>query len=520
MNVVNDSSNIIRQYARSIFRHKGKLIAYNILIALLAVAVILVWPREYQSEAKIWIKLGRENSKLDPTAATGETISIQETDREDEIKSVIDIIGSRGVAEQAVDQLGPLVVLGDEPLPGAEEEDPVHPIAESIKNAFGSAIDLVKQIDPLSDREEAVQEIVKHIEVDAERKSNVVAVSYETDSPELAQAIVDAIIDQYISQHQLIHQTVGSTAFFGKQLDTLKERVDQRSAELRQAKDDMGLASIDGHRKFLEAQISQIGASRLVAAQKVAETKALSMELTNQLDKQPATIKSEEKQIPNTGRDTLVAQLQQVQIQRAELQSRQRNHPELRAMISQERRLKGELAKQSTKSRSETTQALNVVHQEIAMELAQVKAKAAGHQATLDQLQQQERQAIDQIKGLNEAEINIYNLERQVNLAVKAYTSYAENMEDARMDEELNDSPITNVSIAQAPTLEEKPVSPSKLVVAALTIAAMFFGSLVIVASMLMIDDSVHRLEDIEEIIDTPIVVSVPNQREYRHVLN
>ena len=154
------------------------------------------------------------------------------------------------------------------------------------------------------------------------------------------------------------------------------------------------------------------------------------------------------------------------------------------------------------------------------MELAQVKAKAAGHQATLDQLQQQERQAIDQIKGLNEAEINIYNLERQVNLAVKAYTAYAENMEDARMDEELNDSPITNVSIAQAPTLEEKPVSPSKLVVAALTIAAMFFGSLVIVASMLMIDDSVHRLEDIEEIIDTPIVVSVPNQREYRHVLN
>ena len=115
MNQVVGNSDIIRKYVRSIFRHKGKLVAYNLLILLLAVAVILVWPREYRSEAKIWIKLGRENSKLDATAATGETISIQETDREDEIRSVIDILGSRGVIEKAVQQLGHDVVLGDEP---------------------------------------------------------------------------------------------------------------------------------------------------------------------------------------------------------------------------------------------------------------------------------------------------------------------------------------------------------------------------------------------------------------------
>ena len=41
-----------------------------------------------------------------------------------------------------------------------------------------------------------------------------------------------------------------------------------------------------------------------------------------------------------------------------------------------------------------------------------------------------------------------------------------------------------------------------------------------IIAGMILIDDSVHRQDEIEDILDTPIVVSVPNQREYRHVLN
>ena len=66
----------IEEYVEWIFLNKNKLILYNLILLLLTVGVILFWPRQYRSEAKIWIKLGRENSHLDPTAATGETISI------------------------------------------------------------------------------------------------------------------------------------------------------------------------------------------------------------------------------------------------------------------------------------------------------------------------------------------------------------------------------------------------------------------------------------------------------------
>ena len=511
---------LLRDYIRTIFRHKGKLLLYNLLVLGLAVTAIFVWPREYRSEAKVWIKIGRENSKLDPTAATGQRIAIQESDREDEIKSVIDILGSRGVVERAVTEVGPMVVLGEEPLPGTEAVSGKNQITEAIKDAAKNVISLVKQIDPVSEHEQAVQEVLKHMDVSAERKSNVVSVQYDTDSPHLAQAVVNSIIEQYKHEHSRIHKTEGSKKFFGDQLETLKNRVDESSDELRSTKNASGLASVDGHRNYLEQQIVEIGSARLVAEQKLSEANAMLVELNKQIEARPETILSEEKSVPNTGRDTLRAQLQEVQIKRAGLESKQRYHPELKAIIKQEAKLKKELEAQTSKDRKEKTQAINVVHQELTLEHAKVKSQVEGFAATIDRLAEQEKQTKNEIAKLNQAEIDIKQREREVQLAVKSYMSYAENMEDARIDEALDESAISNVSIAQAPTLEEKPVSPSKLIVLALALAAMMFGSLGIVASMLVFDDSVNRQEAVEEVLDVPVIISVPNQREYRHVLH
>ena len=518
----NEGLGIVREYVRKLFQHKGKLLLYNLLVLALAIGALLVWPREYRSEAKVWIKIGRENSKLDPTAATGETISIQESDREDEIKSVIDILGSRGVVEQAVALLGEKVVLGDEPLPGAEEEEAANPITDALKNGIGSVIDVVKQIDPIDDHEEAVQEIVKHMVVDAERKSNVVSVYYDTDSPALAQAIVSAIVESYRQEHARIHKTEGSKSFFVEQLDELDERVNETSASLRDAKDEFGLASIGGHRNLLESQLKDVSGASMVAQSKLAESKAMAMELERQLALQPSVIVSEERTVPNTGRDLIQNQLYNLQLERARLESQsKRSDPRVKAILKQEQEAKRELADQTTSKRSESATSVNQIYQELTMELAKVKSTSKGFQSTIEELTSQRGEIMASISELNGAEIDIQRLERQVQLAVKNYNTYADKLEDSRIDEALNQRAISNVSVAQAPTLQQKPVSPSKLIVGLLTLAAMGFGTISILAAAVMTDDSVQNADDLQELVeDVPIVISVPNQRQYRHVLN
>jgi hypothetical protein len=58
---------------------------------------------------------------------------------------------------------------------------------------------------------------------------------------------------------------------------------------------------------------------------------------------------------------------------------------------------------------------------------------------------------------------------------------YSENMEEARIDKELENDRISNISIVQPATLAEKPVSPSKVFVALATMMMAAAGTGVVV---------------------------------------
>ncbi len=519
--MIRRNANNIRSWVECVFRHQKKLIVFNLLVILLVTLVVLYFPRTYRSEAKIWLKIGRENSKLDPSAATGETISVQETDREDEIESVVDIIGSRGVATGTVEKLGPQVVLGDEPLPGSvAEPKKASAFATAVTGFLESAVNAIKQIDPISEKEEAIQAIVKYIEVDSTRKSNVISISYDADSPELAQAIVQALIEQYSLEHARIHTTEGSLGFFAGQRRELEYKVLSAAEELRLAKDQIGLLSIDGQRKNLETQMLRVRSARLDAIRNLAEAEARSREINKMLVDHPKTIQSEERLIPNSGRDLIRSQLYALQVRRMELESKlSKDNPLVVSVKAQEDAAQKELAAQTTTERKEVTQSINKIHEQLTLDLTQIEANASGYRAMLETLNKQEQDLLSDTADINLAHIEIKRLERELELAEANFMTYAEYFEDARIDKELNESSISNISVAQLPTFQEEPIRPSKLIVGLLGIAAMLFGSIAIVTGIHILDDSIHGPEDLEEVLHVPVMASVPNQRRYSQVL-
>jgi len=513
-----DNSFKIRDYVESLFRHKKKILIYNLLVLLAISAIIVLWPRKYRSEAKIWIKIGRENSRLDPTAATGETISIQETDREDEIKSVLDVVASRGVITSVVDKLSPEVVLGDAPLPG-QEETASNAAVDFLKQSLGSVIKVLKQIDPISEKERAIQEIIENVAVGSERKSNVVSIEYDSDSPELAQAIVDSLIEQYTLRHAQIFVTQGSKQFFEEQKASLREDVAEKSNQLKKFKDEMGLASIGGHRSMLENQMSATQQQKMDTIGELEGARARISTITELLKKQPKNIRSEEKSVPNTGRDLIRSQLYGLQVQRMELEARLKDHPRIDAIKKQEAEARRELAKRNDTSRMEVTQAINQVYQELLLDLGEAKASLSGYQAVLTALKEQETTIAARIKQLNSADVEIEQLQRDVNLAVNNYSKYSENLEDARISEALDQQAFSNISLAQAPTLEEKPISPSKGILALLGLAAMFLGTIAIAVGLQAIDNSARRAQQVSDAMGVPVLVSIPDSRRFRSVL-
>ncbi|MFH1264489.1 MAG: hypothetical protein ABIK89_02090, partial [Planctomycetota bacterium] len=77
-----------RDYLLPVFRFKWRAMA--VVAAAVSAAALWVWlaPRKYESESKLFVRLGRENIALDPTVKRDEVIGVSAS-REAEMNSIV-----------------------------------------------------------------------------------------------------------------------------------------------------------------------------------------------------------------------------------------------------------------------------------------------------------------------------------------------------------------------------------------------------------------------------------------------
>jgi len=93
-------------------RHKRKAIAFFLATVTVTVVATVLMPEAYRSEGKLFVRFGRENATLDPTATLGQKpVVAMAPSHESEINTIVEIIGSRVLAENVVDALGAPAIL-------------------------------------------------------------------------------------------------------------------------------------------------------------------------------------------------------------------------------------------------------------------------------------------------------------------------------------------------------------------------------------------------------------------------
>jgi uncharacterized protein involved in exopolysaccharide biosynthesis len=461
------------------WQHKKKIVVFPTLVLAMGAIVFLYFPRTYRSQAQIFLRLGRESVGLDPTATTGQTISLQQGDRKDEVKSAMEVIKSRGVIGQVVDELGPDFVLA-RGTGGA----PQSALAEAVAVPMQTLVDWYRSIDPISDRERAIVLIERHLYVGAERGATLIEIVYEAKSPQLAQAVCNAFVEVYQKEHMRIQRSDESRPFFEEQQQRLRQQLDTALEAVRAAKSEMGLADIDQRRQTLEAQFSAVELDRLTTQQQLSTSQARADELQQQLMLIPERLVASKKSVPNVGADLLRDQLYTLEVKSMDLQSRYTgNHPKVRAVNEQLKEAQQVVAQQSD-DRSETTDEINPIYRQLMLDLKQERGLLAGLKARLVTLTEQNRTILAGLQALNTHELKIDQLSRDADLAREKYAQYSKNLEEARMDKQLELDGINNLSVVQPASLNERPASPSKPLVAIATLLLATAGtSLLVVAS-------------------------------------
>ncbi len=481
----------VRHIARVLFRHRRKIGVFALAVLVAVALFTLLSPRAYRSQGKLLVRLGRENATLDPTATFGQSpvVAVPQS-RENEINTAAEILKSRVLLEKVVDAVGPEAILsGRSPAP-----DSAAAPADEAR------------------RHKAVLKLAKQLDVEPVKKTNVLAVSYDGPTPELAQTVVAKLLDFYLDRHMQLHRTPAAHQFLSEQTARQKAQLTRAEEELRELKNATGLVTADGQRQLAAARIARLEDELLQAGSALAAAEAEVRLLHEKLAKlAPTHVTARTRGGPNEASNAMRGQLYTLQVRALELAQRlPEGNPDLERARKQAESAR-DVLRQEERDREQITEGPNRVYEETQLALLRQEPVVTALKAKADALRGQLDRQREELKALNENSLRVARLEREISMQDSHYRRYAENLEQAQIDRALEAERISNISIVQPATLDADAVRPRLLVNFGVGLLLAVLGGAALALLAERLDPSVRTPEDVETWLGLPVLAAVPH---------
>lgn len=526
----------VKQISEMLLRHKGKMTGVLLLFVVAALGTTAFMQPAYRSEAKLFVRLGRENAILDATATMGQgPLVALPSSREDEINSVVEILQSQFLFGQIVEAFGPATILGQPVVTPEEQESPAEqnaiaqradsgpfveaaiavPVSTSeVATWQGKLSEFWERIGPgtaLPPTEKALRKLKKRFTVFAAKKSNVITIRYDGPNPQTAKAVVAKLVDLYLSQHVSLHRTAHSHDFFAEQTESLRTGLNKMEQMLRALKDETGVASVSERKTILVDRIGKLEDDKLTADSDLAIAEAELASLEERLTVLPETMEvSRMDGLSNKAFEDMRVQLYTLQLKEQQLLSVFKEGAfqvrEIRREVAEAKKI----LEEEEKKHATVTTGKNKAYEETELDLLTHKTTTASLRARAAKLAEQLASARTDMEQLNAHELRITQLERDVDLKDAQFRAYARNMEQARIDQALETNRISNINVVQPATQETKAVWPNKLANLGLGLLIGGFAGLCLALACEYFDQTVKTVDDVEERLGVPALGSIP----------
>jgi polysaccharide biosynthesis protein PslE len=455
---------------QSVFRFRVRALMVATILMVLISAVVMLLPKRFDSDAKLLVRLGKSSVGLDPSATTGQIISLQES-RESEMNSVIDMLESRRLAQDIVDTVGPERILekhawSEQMLDWCLSLTPeLGGGSTPSPNAKMTAEELEHQ----KLTELAIKDLQSMLQVKLPRKATTVSITCRGRDPYLSQEIVQALIDSYQRIHISAYQSNGSLKFFEDKTREQEKLLAQTQEKLRSAKNEMMMITIHGKQESLQQQINENQKMQLDTHAELVSAKARVEELQKSLNALPTEIPTAVTSgIADASTDSMRARLYELEIQEQELSSKYSDeHPvlqKIRAQLSSSRKIFND----QQKDREQSIVASNPVRERQMGEVLSAQAILSGLEAKQLSLKETATELRDRLEKVNQFEIDSDVLQRKLDTARETYQIYSHKLEESRINQAMEAESVSNVSIVQEPSLILRHTSPRRGILFAL----------------------------------------------------
>jgi uncharacterized protein involved in exopolysaccharide biosynthesis len=479
----------VREIAILLFR-RGRLVLGIAGMVFAAAMVYALAGTTYRSHARILVRRGRADPPLTAQVNAPPDFSRVEV-TEEELNSEVELLKDEDVL---------IRVAGANNLAA-------HDWLQGLRPHESDAARLERAAKRLADR----------LKIEPIKKTNLIAVSYDSADPQVAAHVLQSLTAIYLEKHMEVHRPGGQLHFFDEQTRESQRQLDAAQDKLLAFTRRHGVVMAAQQRDLVLQRLDQTDANYRQTKVEIAETARRVRELKAQMAELPERNVTQIRSADNPELlKTLKADLLDLELKKTQLLNKfEPTHRLVQEVDQQISQARSAIATEELSPLRDETTDLNVNYAWAKAELqkAQVEMKAleARSRTTHAQFSKYHGQA----RHLGEEAIVQDDLIGSEKAAQENYLLYVKKREMARMGDALDDGGIVNVAIAERPVVPELPVWPAAAVMFVGFITAITLGTGAAFAAEYM-DPRLHTPEELAECLQLPVLASLPAKSKGR----
>lgn len=244
----------IKYYFKVIQRFKWKIVSLAIIITLLTSVIVFSITPKYKATATLLIQAEQAN-----------VVSIEEvygldSGRKEYFFTQFEILKSQQIALRVVEKLALTQHAEFDP----DKQKKSFNLIEKIKALFPflpqKQEELTKQQLLNIKKRKVVNEFVSRLTISPIRKTQLVTISFESKSPELASTVVNTLAEEYIESHleAKLLMTEKASTWLNERLSALKAKLDSSETLLQAYQNQEKLVDIDGVKGIEASELQEL----------------------------------------------------------------------------------------------------------------------------------------------------------------------------------------------------------------------------------------------------------------------
>lgn len=438
-----DSENILRSISQVLLARKWVILGATLLtFALTAVGTWFMKP-VYVTSASLLVKKERFDAAVTPE----QIIATGQPDRhltEEELNSEVEILNSTSLHEEVVQRL--------ELYKAFEGQNSL--FAKFRKEPTDARLAAMAQ---------AVTKLENNLSVEPGKKSNLIKITYKANDREQAARVVNTLCEVYQEHHIRLRQRDSGNNFFAQQADSLRQKLNAKEEALKRLSPLPNAQLLNQQIEVQMRQLNEFEVTLQNTRTAIAESEARIQSLSQQMEKEPERLQTEERIAHRPAPDAIRAQLFALELRRTELLSKYKPNHRLIQDLDKDLEKARRLAEQAEKTSAEATltSALNPLRQRLHDTLTTERSNLASLQEKERALAGMIRQASVKARELGLRGYEQRKLDRERELTDQAYQLYAKKGEESRISTALDKEGIINLKIVEPAQVPYQSTSPN-----------------------------------------------------------